>query len=95
MSRIGLSPWARQGLAPDDLAELEKRAEALDVTVSTVHSTKQWSVRVRSGGRSTQLRGAGNVAAIISAALFDWQEAWTPDELVTVAVQSGLDVSRG
>ena len=80
--------------------ELEDRAAALGVYVSTVKRSKGgWVVRVFTEGHRNlvELRGKGPLEAVVAGALDDWQEiyGWTASELLSIAVASGLPVSRG
>lgn len=73
--RIGLSPWARAALDPDELDRLEARCADLDVVVSTVkRGDNGWMVRV-AGRYRTSLVGYGPVSAVIAGALADHEEA--------------------
>jgi hypothetical protein len=97
MNRIGIGPLTAQIVRPELLADLEDRAKALGVIVSThVRGSRfrTYRVTVHDYRRSIHLEGTGSLEAIIAGALDDWEEAWTVDELVTIAAQSGMAVRR-
>lgn len=72
MSRLDLSPMARQMLDEKDRAELEARARAMGVKVQVTRNVRRryWKVTVL-GERITVLGGAGPVAAVMAGALDD------------------------
>ena len=79
---------------------LERRAESLHVTVSTIHErTGEWRVRVTHTSKpwSVVLRGEGPLEAVLEGAFQDFEEryAFTAEELVVIASQSGIPVERG
>lgn len=80
MSRIAVSPGYRERHVAD-YAELDARAEALDVFVSTewrnrLHAHQAlWRVRVRQGERFVTLEGRGELTAVIAGALDDFVAA--------------------
>lgn len=100
ITRLGVSPWSREAMGPDELERLEARCRALGVYVTTVkRRDRSWMVRVGSDNdHVVSLRGVGPVTAVIDGALDDWcevyGEGWTVDEIVTVASQSGMEVRR-
>jgi hypothetical protein len=59
---------------PDQKAELEKRAKAMGVVVSTFARKDGYMVRVH-GSRTTSLVARGPLAAIVAGALDDFEEA--------------------
>lgn len=75
MSRRFLpSPWARAAIADEQAeADLENLARRLGLTVS-VGGKEPWLVRVTGHGQMVELKGSGDVSAVIDAALDDFQE---------------------
>jgi len=100
MKRIGMAPWIREAMDPSTEGRLERRAEELHVTCSTIHERSgDWRVRVTHTSKpwSVVLRAKGPLEAILEGAFDDFSQAWgfTPEELVTIASQSGIPVERG
>ena len=109
MNRVGLPPrFLYDPALQDEIAVLEDRAEQLDVIVSIEQKTGRfwgWLVRVygRTDKRYVDLRSsgpergdAGPLLPVVAGALDDFETAhsWTPEELVTIASQSGIPVER-
>lgn len=97
MNRIGVGPITAQLIDRDRLAALEGRAADLGVIVSTrVRSGRYRSylVTVHDYRRAIRLAGEGSIEAVIAGALDDWEARWTPEEVLTVAAQSGVEVTR-
>jgi len=94
-----MAPWIREAMDPNTEGRLERRAAELHVTVSTIHERSgDWRVRVTHTSKpwSVVLRAKGPLEAILDGAFDDFEQAWgwTPEELVQVAVQSGIEVRR-
>ncbi len=94
--------WSRIQFAT--LQELDARAVSLNVGVSTI---VVWggkgTIEVRAFSRRpgpvqmVSVRGTGGLAAMYAAVLDDFEEeypVWTPEELVAIASQSGIEVQR-
>ncbi len=96
MVRITYGFLTRGHITPEAIAVAEQRAERLGVTVWV--GAAGWSTglgyraQVETPERLDSRKGR-TVEAAIHAAL-DCAEPWTADELVTVAAQSGLEVTR-
>ena len=98
--RIAIAPWSTTGLNLRELELLEMRARNMGVNVSTHRRGQTMIVGVRGDAGAVELKGEGDLLAIIAGALSDYEtaysgEAWTPEELVVVASQSGIPVERG
>lgn len=103
MNRIALPPRFRGSF---DLPDLEARADALNVIVSTEATFGRhwgWRVRVRRDEQAIEVRSSGErgdcgpLLPVIAGALHDFEAAypaWTNDELVQIANQSGIEVQR-
>lgn len=92
-----LTPWARQALTEEEQDCLEQRATELDVTLGALKNSRHgWVVSASQGAHRISLRGHGPLAAVLEAILDDWQEqqAWTVEEILQVAAQSGIEVNR-
>jgi len=99
MKRIGMAPWIREAMDLATEGRLERRAESLHVTVSTIHERSgDWRVRVTHTSKpwSVVLRGEGPLEAVVAGALDDFEEAFafTAEELVVIASQSDIPVGR-
>lgn len=98
--RIALSPWSLQASDPDEIAALNARAEALGVEgVSTIkRRDRKWMARAfdREYAHVHSFIGATLTGAIVGVldAFEASQQGFTPDELVQIANQSGMDVTR-
>jgi len=99
--RIALAPWMKVDY--QKLENLEMRARNMRVNVSTWQRSRnapqvgsEYSVTIVGDAGSVELKADGDLLAIIAGALDDWEAyAWTPEELVTIAAQSGIEVRRG
>lgn len=90
--------------ARQTLEVLEARAAKYGVTISVHRVGERTTVRVNAEYERTNIATNGAVLSLIDLTLTDYQEgqrgtwsrdaAWAPDELVQIAVQSGMDVSR-
>ncbi len=106
--RLKLTPWAAQKLSDDDQATLAIVAEQMGVRVSTGMSGGEWTIRVvsdmnriRYGAKEPIASHSfhhltGDLATLIAICMDRYREAetWTTDEIMTVANQSGIEVSR-
>lgn len=73
MTRFLPSPWARQAMDDEAAVRFEDLARGLGLIVS-VGGKKPWLVRVTGHGEMVELKGFGDVSAVIDAALDDFQE---------------------
>lgn len=67
------SPWARAEISDEADAAFENRARGLGLTVS-VGGKEPWLVRVSGHGKMVELKGSGDVSAVIDAAIDDFEE---------------------
>jgi hypothetical protein len=95
--RLSLTRWADAEMSIEDQERLTRRCAELDVRVGVIQTRSGWTVRVSRGTTVVKdgygLKGApaGNIDALLNeyeATLF------TADEIVTIAAQSGIAVSR-
>jgi hypothetical protein len=105
---LSMTPWAANALPDEEQERLARRAQEMGVRVSIGKSNHEWTIRVVSDmtrtryGRPEPLAShsfhhlKGDPAKLVDHCLDQYaeRETWTPDELVTAAVQSGLDVTR-
>ncbi len=103
---LNLSPYAAQSLSLEEERAIARRAVDLHARVYAIARNRpgfgEWSVRVvswwtgRDGAPLGQIdhRAVGHLADVIERALDDFEAkyAWTPEELVQIAAQSGLPV---
>jgi hypothetical protein len=106
--RLALSPWAADKLTVEDQRTLTIIAESMGVRVSVGNSGHEWTIRVASDMKRTRYGATepvaqhswhhlrGDLGKLIARCLDRYREAetWTPDEILTVASQSGIEVSR-
>ncbi len=107
--RLSLTPWAAQRLSDDEQLRLTERAASMGVRVSAGMSGKEWTIRVVSDMTRTRYGSpeplalhsfhhlTGNLSMLIGRCLDEYErrEAWTDEEILTIANQSGIEVSRG
>lgn len=77
VTRLALTPWARQRLSAEDHASLDARADQLDVDVAAIYGSRsrEWTVRVFRGDVMTNdLRAHGGLAIAIAGALDDFEQ---------------------
>jgi hypothetical protein len=105
---LSLTPWAAQALSDAEIHDVALRAVKAHCRVNVGKSREgEWVIRVsswalRDGQPVTYVEhrvyGGLHLAHCIGRALNAFEAeagAWTPDELVTIANQSGIGVSRG
>lgn len=106
--RLTLTPWAADKLTVEDQRTLTIVAEQMGVRVSVGNANHEWTIRVASDMTRTRYGTTEPVAAhsfhhlrgdlgeLIALCLDRYRkaESWTPDEILTVAHQSGIEVSR-
>ena len=100
LNRIAIGFYPERDHA--ELLRLDARCDALGVRISPERCRGRypgWKVRVRgSEDRVIDLRsdGEGPLEPVLAGALDDWEVrfggAWTPEELVQIASQSGIEV---
>jgi hypothetical protein len=93
LSRIALSPWSYEACDPAMIADLDLRATALDVTVSTIkRHDSAWMARAR--GQSLYVASfiGATLPDAIGGALDEYEaherDRYTADELVVIYNQS-------
>lgn len=101
---LDLSPYAAEALSLAEEDELAARAVDLHCRVQVING-KGWTIRVTSWAkdelhnpvhRIEHYKQRGHLADLIHGALGQYAEAfaYSPDELVTIASQSGVAVER-
>jgi hypothetical protein len=102
---LTLTPWAHEALSFDEMRDLGIRAVDLRCRMSIGNAKKAWTIRVSSWAKDDHLNPVhrlerhhmhGHLADIAHAALDEYARlyAYRPEELVTIASQSGLAVTR-
>jgi glutathione S-transferase len=105
-STITLSPWAAQALSDDERNAIARRLVELKARLVASRSPREhaWVIRVsswamRDGRPVIEIERRPyfglHFAACIAEALTEYERTWEPEELLTVAAQSGMAVSRG
>ena len=100
--RLVLSPNVRHSIGEADAIALDGWAKRIGATVAAGGKPGLWTVHVTAGALRESCYGAkGQVAVTIAALLVAIEEqqeqadrGFAPDELVTIAAQSGVAVSR-
>jgi hypothetical protein len=102
-STLALLPWAAEALSLDEEAAIAARAVELHCRVSVGKSRHTWTIRVSSWDRTdagepvrsvNRHHQRGHLADLIGAALDAYTNAYTADELLMIANQSGMAVTR-
>ena len=95
-----LTPWVRRYLSNAEAVQLAHRAKALGVTVSVDASSSRGPFRaeiIHEGPRFTWSQSEPVPYDAIEGVLDQWEAAhrYSDEEVLTIAHQSGVAVSRG
>lgn len=100
---LSMTPWAAEALSLEEEHAIARRAVDLHCRVSVGKSRHTWTIRVSSWDRTdagdpvrsvSRHHQRGHLADLIDAALDAYDNAYTADELLMIANQSGIEVAR-
>ena len=102
---LNLSPWTHEALSFDEMTDLGRRAVDMHCRMTVLKTRKGWTIRVTSWAEDAHhepvhavasYHARGHLADNMHAALDRYQRefVFTADELVTIANQSGIEVTR-
>ena len=90
-----MTPWARDKIGPER-DRLLARADELGVTLGAMWSSthREWWVSADGDGRRIEVKAKGALSVALDGAMNRWESAYTAEELLTIASQSGMEVRR-